>query len=171
MSVAAHVWLPLLLLLTAAAPCRAAPAPSAACSAAEHHQFDFWIGSWRVTQHGKLAGHSRVDALLDGCALLENWTGKGGSRGHSLNFYDPQRHLWQQTWIDNGAEALNLAGGLDHGGMLLSGTRVDARTRRTLIDRIAWTLQADGSVRQLWDQSHDQGRSWQVLFDGRYQRE
>ena len=36
--------------------------------------------------------------------------------------------------------------------------------------RITWTPASDGSVRQLWELSSDAGKTWTVLFDGRYVR-
>jgi len=97
---------------------RQSPAP-APCAAPAHHQFDFWIGSWSVTEQGKPAGNNRIERLLGGCALLESWVGIGGSRGHSLNFYDPRRGVWQQTWVDT-PWALNLTGQFGDGRMVLT---------------------------------------------------
>src|SRR5258706_780631 len=151
----------------AAEPRAAAPS---ACATPAHHQFDFWIGSWSVTEKGKPAGSNHIDRLLGGCALLENWVGVDGSRGHSLDFYDPRRGMWQQTWIDNAAGALNLTGQFGDGHMLLSGASTDAKTHASRLDRITWTPNPDGTVRQLWDQSQDAGRTWKVVFDGLYTR-
>ena len=150
------------------APASAPAAGAAPCIAHIYHQFDFWIGNWSVTEKGKPAGSNRIDRLLDGCALLENWVGVDGSRGHSLNFYDRGRGVWQQTWIDNAAGALNLTGQFKDGHMVLSGMSIDAKTHAQRIDRITWTPNPDGTVRQLWDQSPDTGRTWKVLFDGLY---
>jgi hypothetical protein len=36
--------------------------------------------------------------------------------------------------------------------------------------RIAWSPQPDGRVRQLWETSADDGKTWKVGFDGRYVR-
>jgi hypothetical protein len=147
----------------------AAGTPAATpCTAPAHHQFDFWIGNWSVTEKAKPAGSNRIDRLLGGCALMENWVGVDGSRGHSLNFYDPRRGLWQQTWIDNAAGALNLTGRFSDGHLVLSGASTDTKTHAQRIDRITWTPNPDGTVRQLWDQSQDAGRTWKVVFDGHY---
>jgi hypothetical protein len=143
------------------------PAPRAA---AAHQQFDFWIGDGVVTEHGKPAGTNRIERVLDGCALFENWVGAGGGRGHSLNFYDTQRQLWQQTWLDASPGALNLTGGMRGARMVMSGSRKDPKTKQGQIDRITWTPNTAGSVRQLWDRSIDGGQSWKVVFDGWYQR-
>ena len=166
--------LPLIAILLAASAipgaCTSASEAAAPCAAAAHHQFDFWIGEWTVTEKGKPAGTNRIDRLLDGCALLENWVGAGGSRGHSLNLYDASRALWQQTWVDSSAGALNLTGRFSAGHMVLSGQSTDQKTHKPREERITWTPNADGTVRQLWDQSLDGGKSWQVVFDGLYTR-
>ncbi|MBS0389437.1 MAG: hypothetical protein JSR15_13245, partial [Proteobacteria bacterium] len=106
----------LLLLCSLPFSARSVQAADASpCGAEVRHQFDFWIGDWSVTEHGKAAGTNRIDRLLDGCALLENWVGAGGGRGHSLNFYDPRRALWQQTWVDATGGSLNLTGQFSDG--------------------------------------------------------
>jgi len=151
------------LLVGARAP--AAP-PAPACTDKPHHQFDFWIGDWQVTAAGKPVGTNRIDALLDGCALLENWVGAGGVRGHSLNFYDPARGRWHQTWIDSTGSSLLLDGQFKDGKMVLSSAQPGQRAA----DRITWTPNADGSVRQLWEHTDDGGKSWSVAFDGLYRR-
>ena len=135
------------------------------CSAPEHRQFDFWIGEWRVTlPDGKHAGDNRIEKILDGCALHESWQGASGGRGFSYNAYDRDRKVWHQTWVDKQANLLLLEGGLKNGAMVLSGTQ-----GKTL-NRITWTPNKDGSVRQLWETSADQGKTWQIAFDGLYRR-
>ncbi len=143
------------------------PAP---CAASVHHEFDFWIGEWSVTENGWPAGTNRIDRLLDGCALFENWVGVEGSRGHSLTVYDRKRDLWQQTWVDASPGVLNLTGHFTDGHMVLSGKSNDPKTHKQRLDRITWTPNADGTLRQLWDQSLDGGRSWTIVFDGIYSR-
>jgi hypothetical protein len=38
------------------------------------------------------------------------------------------------------------------------------------MERISWTPLPRGDVRQLWERSADGGRTWTVIFDGRYSR-
>jgi hypothetical protein len=147
---------------------KAAPPP--ACSSAEYRQFDFWAGDWNVTQNGKQAGTNRIDKILGGCALLENWAGTGGSFGHSLNYYDASRKVWHQTWVDNQGGPLELEGKLEHGNMVLAGNTLDPATGAATLNRITWTPQADAKVRQHWETSADGGKTWQTAFDGLYAR-
>ena len=140
------------------------------CAAPEHRQFDFWVGSWEVFgPAGKKVGENRIEPIADGCALLEQWTGNGGVTGKSLNIYDATDGRWHQTWVDNGGTLLILAGGLVDRSMVLSASAPSASDpKATVLQRITWTPAADASVRQLWESSSDGGRTWTVLFDGRY---
>jgi hypothetical protein len=154
------------LLLLAASAVHAAPPP---CSSAEHRQFDFWIGDWRVqTPDGKLAGINRITQEYGGCVIHEHYvTGKGYS-GESLNTWDAARKVWHQTWVDNSGLLLTLEGGWDGKSMILQGlapTPAGSMARQ----RITWTPNDDGSVRQLWEAADEKG-AWSVVFDGRYTR-
>jgi hypothetical protein len=139
------------------------------CSSAEHRQFDFWVGDWTVTAGGKTAGTNRIESVMQGCALLEHWTSGRGGHGTSLNFYDRRTKAWSQAWIDEGGNALQLAGTFADGKMVLAST---PRKTDDGVDqqRITWSKNADGSVRQLWESSSDGGKSWTVAFDGTYTR-
>ena len=154
-----------------AAQSLAAP-PAKPCLSGEHHQFDFWVGNWDVfATSGKKVGENRIELIADGCALLEQWTGNGGVTGKSLNIYDPVDHRWHQTWVDNSGTLLMLAGGLADRSMVMSMTGPSATDpTKTVQQRITWTPSDDGAVRQLWELSSDAGRTWTVLFDGRYVR-
>jgi hypothetical protein len=142
----------------------------APCTAAQHRQFDFWIGEWEVVDaRGQLAGSNRIERILGGCALQETWTGAGPSRGSSLNGWDPGDNKWHQTWIDNSGTVLQLSGGIVNGEMVMEGERRLTDGSVTL-ERITWTPNADGTVRQRWQSSRDRGMRWTTVFDGVYRR-
>ncbi|MEZ5274920.1 MAG: hypothetical protein R3F07_00910 [Opitutaceae bacterium] len=130
-------------------------------------QFDFWIGEWEVTANGKVAGHNRIESIVGGRALRETWTGTGGYNGTSTNIHDSTTDTWKQFWVDNSGLVLLLEGGLVDGKMVLEGRRLDAEGA-TVVDRITWTPNDDGSVRQLWESSSNGGQTWTVAFDGLY---
>jgi len=142
------------------------------CESSEHRQFDFWVGHWEVFgPAGKKVGENTIELIADGCALLEQWTGNGGVTGKSLNIYDVVDRRWHQTWVDNSGTLLILAGQLVDRSMVMSmsgPSPTDAKA--TVLQRITWTPASDGSVRQLWELSSDAGKTWTVLFDGRYVR-
>ena len=141
----------------------------AACEAPQRHQFDFWIGAWRVDNEGGLAGHNRIEAIEGGCALLEHWRSASGGSGTSLNAYDPASRQWHQTWVDRDGTVLRLAGGWNGKAMVLEGSLPDAAAGAPVAQRITWTPGADGSVRQHW-QARD-GAAWKTVFDGTYRRD
>jgi hypothetical protein len=154
-------------LTLAQTPPPAPPPPG--CPAEVRRQFDFWVGDWSVTVNGQHAGDNRIDRILEGCALLENWTGKGGMSGKSLNFYMPASERWHQTWVDDRGGSLELDGRFTDGKMVLSGSQKDP-AGKTTINRITWNALPSGQVRQVWEQSGDDGKSWTVAFDGLYTR-
>lgn len=169
-----------LALTTAAAaqqetptPTTESPPPAAAkpCAGPEYRQFDFWVGDWEVTQpDGTPAGTNRIERILDGCVLQENWEGVDGSRGESYNLYSASDGHWHQTWVDKSGTLLLLDGGLEDGKMVLRGTRKGPGGRQ-LTDEISWELLDDGRVRQHWRVSPDGGESWRDLFIGLYARQ
>lgn len=144
-------------------------APQRSCEAAQHRAFDFWIGEWTVTNpRGAVVGTSRIEAILDGCAIYESWSGSTGSNGHSLNIYDRASGRWHQTWVDNSGMLLQLEGGLDGNAMVLSGALPG--DNGVVMQRITWTKNEDGTVRQHWESSDNDGATWGTLFDGLYRR-
>ena len=168
MTVARRMLLLVALLATIAVFAKDAPPAQKApgCPAAESHQFDFWIGDWNVTlPDGTAAGHNRIEAILDGCALAEHWQGAKGLRGASYNAYDAPAKLWRQFWVDAQGNVLGLDGRFADGRMVLQST-----SRGKHVDRITWTPNADGSVRQLWETSEDSGATWVSAFDGLYRK-
>lgn len=156
----------LLASLTPTATVEQQPA-RADCSAAEFHQFDFWIGSWAVTEKGKPAGTNRIEAVLGGCALVEHWSSASGGSGMSLNFYDRATKSWYQSWTDQQGGALRLKGGFERDRMVLA-SESGGGSGDAVHHRITWTQQPDRSVRQLWESSKDGGKTWTVAFDGLY---
>ena len=162
--------LPILALLVLAsaqaADTKPAPKPTLGCGAAATHAFDFWIGEWNVTDPaGKTVGHSRIESILSGCSISEHWEGRGGFTGVSYNAWDAKTSTWHQFWVDAQGNVARLQGGLADGKMVLQSAPSAGH-----VDRIAWTPNADGSVRQLWEASEDGGKAWKTLFDGLYRK-
>lgn len=129
---------------------------------AENRQFDFWIGEWTVeTATGQQAGTSKVERILNGCALLENWSGMGD--GKSLNIYNANRKQWQQFWVDASGEVHEYAGGLVNGEMRFEGPAADHQGNRTM-RRMTFTRLDGGRVKQKGEVSSD-GKNWSVEYE------
>lgn len=138
-------------------PCMARP---------EYRQFDFWMGEWDVQVNGKTIASSRIERILDGCLLQENWMPLAGSEGKSWNYFDATTGRWEQLWMSAG-QLLRLQGGLKDGAMALEGPGATP-AGKPVVNRITWTALGEGRVRQLWMQSNDDGRTWTSQFDGVY---
>lgn len=141
------------------------PAPTP-CSTPQARQFDFWAGEWTVTAKDRVVGHNNIHPILNGCVLLEQYTDTDGSyAGKSFNYYDEADGHWHQVWVDTNGLHLYLSGGFADGKMVMSGEH--PRKGKTIHDRLTWYDNADGTVRQVWEQSQD-GETWKVVFDGLY---
>ena len=161
--------LAVLLMVGAAASAQDSVQKPAAqpCGQPEADQFDFWLGQWDVLAKDRVVGHNRIARIHGGCTLLEEYTAAGGSfEGKSFNYFDPTDGQWHQVWVDNSGTRLHLTGGFADGKMVMSGDRLVKGA--AAMDRISWTDNPDGTVRQLWELSTDDGQTWQVLFDGLY---
>ncbi len=143
-------------------------AHAGACDSADHRAFDFWIGDWNVTAANNNHTHNVITREYDGCVIHERYTGTQGYTGESLNTYDATRKVWHQTWVDSQGTLLTLEGGVHDGNMVLEGTTID-KDGHASKQRITWTPNADGSVRQHWQSANPDG-SWKTAFDGIYRK-
>jgi hypothetical protein len=157
------------LLVLAAGVLAAQGTPTVGCTAPAARAFDFWAGDWNVTANGAPAGTNQITVEEDGCVLHEHWTGARGGTGQSFNFYDQREGVWHQVWVDNQGGSLNLAGRLADGRLVLEGTAPGA-DGRLQAQRLTFIRNDDGTVRQLWEASADQGKTWTAVFDGLYRR-
>jgi hypothetical protein len=149
-----------------------AAAASAAepCAATEFRQFDFWAGQWDVKDaQGKDAGRNVITIEERGCVLVERWHSASGGTGMSINYYDPRATSWTQHWVGLGL-ILTMTGGLRDGAMIMQGPLQYVADRRVTLLRGTWTKLEDGRVRQRFEESADEGRTWTEWFDGYYSR-
>lgn len=150
------------------------PSASACKTDPAFRAFDFWVGDWTVTNraNGKLAGTNKITLIEDGCALREEWINTAGGTGQSLNYYNPATGKWRQIWISagSGGYSIDYDGTVKDGTMKMEGTIYYYAQGTTAPFRGAWTPEADGTVRQLFEQYDSTTKSWQVWFDGLYER-
>jgi tetratricopeptide (TPR) repeat protein len=141
-------------------------------SDANFRRFDFWVGDWDVQQTGvpraPVGAQSRVERILDGCVILENWSpGAGGPSGKSFNTYNRVTKKWEQYWVDATGRITHYFGEFREDGNLYyeadqfgSGNKV----------RMTFFNQGPDQVRQLGHLSNDGGKTWTVSFDLTYLR-
>ena len=155
-----------MLLAAMNSPIAAFPTQSAAsCASAEYRQFDFWLGDWDVfefTGTAKVA-HVRVERVLDGCALREQYEDGTGLKGESLSIYDSSRGVWHQSWFTNRGQLLAIEGEFRQGEMVLKGADRTSAGKERLV-RGTWRA-VKGGVRETAVRSTDGGKTWQPWFD------
>jgi hypothetical protein len=136
-----------------------------ACSATEYHQFDFWAGDWDSFDFGTTTkdAHVRVDRILEGCVLREDYQSVTGHKGQSFTIYDASRQVWHQTWVTNRGELLEIEGKFEDGQMVLSGSDLTPTGQKRQI-RGVWKP-VKGGVRETAVTSLDAGKTWQPWFD------
>jgi hypothetical protein len=164
----------LLALTFVQAAATPAPAPRPDCRAAEHRQFDFWVGDWDVVPYGTppkpgQPARNTITKIQDGCALLEQWTAPTNT-GQSLNIYDRSRGEWHQTWVDNAGGLHEYWGRLDGDKMVFYGSMpAPANPALRLRVRLTFFNLGDGRVRQFSERLNADG-AWSVNYDLLYTR-
>ena len=60
-------------------------------------QLDFWLGEWEVSWGEGQGGSNRIDKILDGKVIREQFDGNPAMpfRGISPSVYDPHSELWR----------------------------------------------------------------------------
>ncbi|MEP6483346.1 MAG: hypothetical protein ABJB01_02770 [Rudaea sp.] len=142
------------------------------CSLPEYRQFDFWVGEWRAvnTKTGAPEGESKIENLYDGCGIRENWQDPE-LKGGSLNIYDRTDKKWHQFWIDSSGARREFIGGLEDGKMILTATHPSMlHPEKTVSERMTFTPNPDGSVRQYSEATIDGGKVWTERYDYTYRR-
>lgn len=138
----------------------------------EYHQFDFWVGEWNVfnTQNQK-AGESRIEKILKGCIILENWTGATGYEGKSFNHYDVNKKKWYQYWIDESSNVTNFEGEYsDKDKAIIFYSYDNAKDANPFIRKLTFFNLDKNTVRQFAQRSSDEGKTWTVEYDLKYVR-
>ena len=136
------------------------------CQTPPYRAFDFWLGEWQVsTSTDDIVRHNKISRINNGCTLLEEYSTPTGYTGKSLNIYDHTTQQWHQTWTDSQGTLLQLKGTLVGKEMVLTGVAAN-----NTLNRITWTPNSDGSVRQFWQASKDNGETWNTVFDGIYRK-
>jgi hypothetical protein len=143
-------------------PCKANP---------KNRMFDFWVSNWDVTSLGQTAGTNDVQLILGDCVVFENWLSVSGTSGKSFNFYDAGEDHWRQVWVDDTGGVIEFTGQVREGVMYYTATTHDAASGAATLHKLTFTPNADGSVRQFWESSMDNGETWTVAFDGHYAKQ
>lgn len=147
--------------------------PAYGCDSPESHQLDFWVGDWELTYtgaNGKPAtSRNRIARTLDGCAILEEFTGAPGTKldGRSYSTYDRATRRWKQTWVDNTASYLDFTGTTVDGNMAFA--RQFEKDGKTTHQRMVFRDVKPDGLTWLWQSSSD-GQAWATQWEIAYRR-
>lgn len=151
-----------------AAATSAAESAAYPCRTGHAREFDFWLGEWDVADpSGTRVGESRIESILGGCVILENWTGRLGGTGRSFNLWDASHGRWQQTWVDDKGTLTEFHGGFEDGAMRFTSRSPD-RDGQSRPRRLTFLPLPTGQVRQLSETTADAGSTWAVEYDFTY---
>lgn len=139
---------------------------------AHAREFDFWAGEWNVYATGTttLVGHSLVQIISGGCALLENWDSPN-STGKSINFIDPNTNKWKQAWSGSYANGNQefINGEYKDSAMRFEFETKDKQGNK-ITGRFIFYNQGPNQIRQFNETSNDGGKTWNVSYDFTYIR-
>ena len=160
------------LALAAALPA-AAQQQTYGCNTPESRRLDFWLGDWDLSyeRNGEVVhSRNRITKKLDGCVVLEEFAGGAGTKlqGMSVSIFDGATGRWKQTWVDNGSSYLDFDGRFEEGRAIFY--RQFEQAGKTVQQRMVFQdIKAD-SLKWLWQQSTDAGKTWTTQWDIDYAR-
>jgi len=134
----------------------------------KYQEFDFWIGEWEVfNPRGQKVGENHIQKFMQGCLIQESWTSVRGSRGTSINYFDPAAQKWKQNWVDENGRIIWYIGEYRDNTMHFRGELIDQEGR---IEQAQVTLELfpNGNVHHIIKHSKDEGKTWYTWFDGLY---
>jgi hypothetical protein len=159
-----------LILLGTVRAATGSAADVSSCTAPTYRQLDFRLGSFRVTTaSGQRAGVALVEAVLNGCMLVEFWAGAAGGSGRAHYYYDRNADLWRFMYVNDEGATLAMTGQEIDGAMVFTGVNDFSGMRG--LHRMTWKPLPDRRVSQLWELSLDAGASWKRVFHGLYARD
>jgi len=139
----------------------------------QNREFDFWVGEWNVFRRGTnyQVGKEKVEKASGGCLVIENWTAIGyPNEGKSMNFISPKTSKWEQVWMGSGGQYLNYYNGqYSDGAMRYEGDGLDKAGKKILF-HLTYFNEGPNNLRQLLEQSLDEGKTWNTLYDFEYER-
>ncbi len=135
-----------------------------------HHAFDFWIGEWNVTQNGQFAGTNNIQPMMGHCVIYEQWESATAGVGKSFNYYDPAHDHWRQIWTSDSGTFIEFTGEARDGGIFYTAETINPADGSITLHKFEFTRMGGGIVRQYWETSTDDGQTWTIAWDGRYER-
>jgi hypothetical protein len=139
----------------------------------KYREFDFWLGEWDVYLTSNLSvktGYNKIEMASEGCALVENWQSAGAHNGKSFNFFNPNSQKWEQYWMGSGKDGQIFHDGVFAYNAMQFKWEGTTSTGNAITGRLTFTRLDADKVRQHSEQSFDEGKTWQTVYDFTYIR-
>jgi hypothetical protein len=148
------------------------PAPVPCDQNPTYHKLDFWLGEWDVfdIKSGQKDGTNRIEKILKGCAIIENWTeAADGSEGKSLFYLQRATGQWKQVWVEDsgGMKEKSIQDSYAGEGVRFQG-EILHKSGGSHLDRTTLIPMSGGRVRQTIEISRDAGKTWEMVYDAEY---
>ena len=146
------------------------------CSEPQASQFDFWVGEWKAEwkdPEGNIkTGSNRIYKILNGCVIEENFSGHPAMEfeGKSYSVYNPEKKMWQQTWVDNSGNYMLFTGGMQDDKMILKRKTQNEDGDTINFRMVFYDIKSD-SFNWDWQRSTDNGEKWDLIWSIKYNRE
>ncbi|MDR8391286.1 DUF1579 domain-containing protein [Aliifodinibius sp. S!AR15-10] len=140
--------------------------------------FDFWVGHWDLTWEAPdgttETGSNRIEKILDGNVLLENFRSESGRfkgyEGKSFSVYHKTTGKWRQTWVDDSNEYIDLTGKFE-GNKRIFVTEGPGPGGKNQLKRMVFYNITDSSFTWDWESSVDDGKTWKLMWRIHYRRQ
>jgi hypothetical protein len=176
-----YAWALLLVLLPTAGhvgpaadhrPPQGVTARGSPCERPRYHEFDFWLGDWRVfdATSGELVGFDHIEKVARGCAVRQNLVFLTDIfrkpelnyrlSGSSVSVVDEDR--WVMLWFDDYGNVVLAKGGLQADGSMVVVTGQPSAGRYI---KGTWQRNLDGSVTNSGYRSKNGVDNWERYFE------
>lgn len=141
------------------------------CEGPNYNLLDFWVGEWSLTWGANKTGINKVEKVLGGCVVEENFKGDPGIPdyyGKSISTYDATDGKWKQAWVDNSG------GWLDFIGMKIGDeVHFSRKTKKNGVEILQRMRFYNITFRDFdwsWESSDNNGQTWKVEWAIHYER-
>lgn len=134
---------------------------------------DFWLGEWNVYQTSNPSVQTGVNTITKesgGCVILESWESQGSHNGVSINYYDPVDQEWKQKWAGSGQDIQEFYDGHYADSVMRFKYDIVNQNGSKSPGMLEFTNMKSGKVRQHFQSSTDEGKTWQTVYDFTYVR-
>lgn len=139
----------------------------------KNKEFDFWVGKWNVFQTGAnfMVGTNTIEKSAGDCALLETWvSATGGETGKSLTYINKKTGKWEQTYIGSGGGVTIYTDGELKDNVMVFLYSMTKKNGTTVTGKFGFKLLPNGDVQQYQEETADNGKTWNKIFDFTYRK-